>query len=187
VDKVLIALGTESLAAANRQQLYVSVSRVQEAVRLYTDDKAAVMDAVRTDAKRLSATELMEGKAPVHRSSKMQRLIHMRKIHRAYEGVKEADARMVAARAAASRLPLRGLFLGFCFATMPEGQRVAILRASLLEGAIARRKARVVDVEGEKTHSFPGCADFPAVGKDVIVGLFVLSLLALLKNHIRAD
>lgn len=41
VDKVLIALGSESLAAANRQQFYVSVSRGRQAVRLYTDDKAA--------------------------------------------------------------------------------------------------------------------------------------------------
>jgi conjugative relaxase-like TrwC/TraI family protein len=87
VDKVLIALGTESLAAANRQQLYVSVTRGREAVRLYTDDKAAVMEAVRTDAKRLSATELMEGQAPVR--SKIHRLIHTQKIQRAYEGVRE--------------------------------------------------------------------------------------------------
>ena len=74
VDKVLIALGTESLAASNRQQLYVSITRGREAVRLYTDDKAAVMDAVRTDAKRLSATELMDGESSVSRSSKIQRL-----------------------------------------------------------------------------------------------------------------
>ena len=89
VDKVLIALSTESLAAANRQQLYVSVSRGREAVRLYTDDKRAVMEAVRADAKRLSATEMLEGVAPVHRSSRMQRLMHVQKIQRAYEGVKE--------------------------------------------------------------------------------------------------
>jgi conjugative relaxase-like TrwC/TraI family protein len=89
VDKVLIALGSESLAAANRQQLYVSVSRGREAVRLYTDDKAAVMDAVRSDAKRLSATELMQGQKPVNTSSKTQRLIHIRKIQRAYEGIRE--------------------------------------------------------------------------------------------------
>ena len=89
VDKVLIALGTESLAAANRQQFYVSVTRGREAVRLYTDDKAAVMEAVATDARRLSATELMEGVAPLARASRTQRLIHIRKIHQAYEGVKE--------------------------------------------------------------------------------------------------
>ena len=59
VDKVLVALGSESLAAANREQFYVSVSRGREGVRLYTDDKAAMMDAVQGSSARLSATELM--------------------------------------------------------------------------------------------------------------------------------
>lgn len=89
VDKVLIALGTESLAAANRQTLYVAFSRGREAARLYTDDKAAVLEAVKTDAKRLSATELMEGIAPVKRPSGIQRLIHAQKIQRAYGAVRE--------------------------------------------------------------------------------------------------
>jgi ATP-dependent exoDNAse (exonuclease V) alpha subunit len=60
VDVSLIALGSESFAAANREQFYVSASRGREAVRLYTDDKAAMMDAVQGSAARLSATELME-------------------------------------------------------------------------------------------------------------------------------
>lgn len=89
VDKVLIALGTESLAAANRQQLYVSFSRGRETARLYTDDKAAVMDAVRTDAKRLSATELLDGEAPVKRQPKIRKLIQTQKVLRAYEAVRE--------------------------------------------------------------------------------------------------
>ena len=56
----LVALGSESFAAANREQLYVSLSRGREAVRLYTDDKAAMMDAVQGSSARLSATELMD-------------------------------------------------------------------------------------------------------------------------------
>jgi hypothetical protein len=36
------------------------VSRGREAVRLYTDDKTAMMDAVQGSAARLSATELLE-------------------------------------------------------------------------------------------------------------------------------
>ena len=59
VDIPLVALGQESFAAANREQLYVSLSRGREAVRLYTDDKAAMMDAVQSTSARLSATELM--------------------------------------------------------------------------------------------------------------------------------
>jgi conjugative relaxase-like TrwC/TraI family protein len=89
VDKVLIALGTESLAASNRQQLYVSISRGREAVRLYTDDKAAVMEAVKTDAKRLSASELMDGEAPVKRQAKIHKLMQTQKILRAYGAVRE--------------------------------------------------------------------------------------------------
>jgi ATP-dependent exoDNAse (exonuclease V) alpha subunit len=67
VDVPLVALGSESFAAANREQFYVSVSRGREAVRLYTDDKAAMMDAVQGSAARLSATELLE--APPMKSS----------------------------------------------------------------------------------------------------------------------
>jgi conjugative relaxase-like TrwC/TraI family protein len=93
VDKVLIALGTESLAAANRQQFYVSVSRGREAVRLYTDDKAAVMEAVKANPLRLSATELMEGIAPVRRKpTVMQLLMKSQTIQRAYKAVKERIA-----------------------------------------------------------------------------------------------
>jgi conjugative relaxase-like TrwC/TraI family protein len=61
VDVPLVALGSESFAAANREQLYVSLSRGREAVRLYTDDKAAMMEAVQGTSARLSATELMAG------------------------------------------------------------------------------------------------------------------------------
>ena len=61
VDQVLIALGSESLAAASREQFYVSVSRGREGVKLYTDDKAAMMEAVQASCARLSATELMRG------------------------------------------------------------------------------------------------------------------------------
>lgn len=60
VDTVLIALGSESLAAANREQFYVSVSRGRHGVRLYTDDKDAVLDAVKNSGARLSAMELMQ-------------------------------------------------------------------------------------------------------------------------------
>ena len=93
VDKVLIALGSESFAAANRQQFYVSVSRGREAVRLYTDDKAGVLDAVKANAARLSATELMQGNAPVKtKPSLSQRLRKVQTIQRAYQAVKERVA-----------------------------------------------------------------------------------------------
>jgi conjugative relaxase-like TrwC/TraI family protein len=79
VDIPLVALGSESFAAANREQLYVSLSRGREAVRLYTDDKAAMLDAVQSSSARLSATELMGQAAPPkpkHKPGIMERLHH---------------------------------------------------------------------------------------------------------------
>lgn len=94
VDKVLIALGSESLAAANRQQFYVSVSRGREAVKLYTDDKAAMLEGVKADASRLSATELLKPKAAPKRKrpDSTARLIGMQQIRRAYHAVRERVA-----------------------------------------------------------------------------------------------
>jgi conjugative relaxase-like TrwC/TraI family protein len=94
VDVSLVALGQESFSAANREQFYVSVSRGKEAVRLYTDDKAAMMDAVQDSAARLSATELMQSQPPKPKrnSSFMQRLIRTGFVQRAYTAVRERMA-----------------------------------------------------------------------------------------------
>jgi len=92
VDVSLIALGHESFAAANKEQFYVSVSRGREAVRLYTDDKAAMMDAVQGSAARLSATELMQAEPPKPKPSYMQRLIRTGVIQRAYTALRERMA-----------------------------------------------------------------------------------------------
>jgi ATP-dependent exoDNAse (exonuclease V) alpha subunit len=74
VDKVFIGMGQDALAAASREQFYVSVSRGREAVKLYTDDKQAMLDAVKTSGQRLSATELLEGQAPAHRPKQAKRM-----------------------------------------------------------------------------------------------------------------
>ena len=85
VDKVLIALGSESLDAANREQFYVSVSRGREGVRLYTDDKAAMVEAVEGSSARLSATELMHGVdvTPPDRQASRRRLTELHDIKQA--------------------------------------------------------------------------------------------------------
>lgn len=94
VDTVLIALGRESLAAANRQQFYVSVSRGREAVCLYTDDKQALRDSVRTDASRLSASELMEGgrNRKPRPAAYGEGLRKLRRLHSAYQALRERVA-----------------------------------------------------------------------------------------------
>ena len=89
VDVSLIALGQESFAAANKEQLYVSVSRGREAVRLYTDDKAAMMDAVQGSAARLSATELMQPAPAKPKRSYMQRLVRSGFVQRTYIALRE--------------------------------------------------------------------------------------------------
>ena len=59
VDRVFVALGSESFAAASAAQFYVSVSRGREAVTVYTDDKPALVRAIGRVVPRLTATELV--------------------------------------------------------------------------------------------------------------------------------
>jgi conjugative relaxase-like TrwC/TraI family protein len=60
VDRVLIAMGETSMPATSKEQFYVSVSRGRESCTVYTADKRELLDAVRQDRQRLSATELTE-------------------------------------------------------------------------------------------------------------------------------
>src|SRR5262249_48885155 len=89
VDTVLIALGSESLAAANREQFYVSVSRGREAVKLYTDDKEAVKASVKLSAARLSATEMMQGEPPTQNAGLLKRALGMARVKRVYARIVE--------------------------------------------------------------------------------------------------
>ena len=59
VDRVLIGQSTASFAASSREQAYVSVSRGKQRATIYTDDKAALLEAVSQSDERLTATELM--------------------------------------------------------------------------------------------------------------------------------
>jgi conjugative relaxase-like TrwC/TraI family protein len=89
-DVALLALGTESLAAANREQAYVSISRGREAVRIYTDSKQDMLDAIKGSAARLSATELMQPAATLKRKpSFTQRLIQKGFIQRTYSVMRQ--------------------------------------------------------------------------------------------------
>jgi conjugative relaxase-like TrwC/TraI family protein len=60
VKRVFIATGNESLAAANRQQWYVSISRGEELAKVYVDSKQDVKDAIARGTERLSAVELTQ-------------------------------------------------------------------------------------------------------------------------------
>lgn len=57
VDNVLIAQSSGSFAASSLQQFYVSASRGRRRIRIYTDDKDALRDAVRHARVRKSASD----------------------------------------------------------------------------------------------------------------------------------
>lgn len=96
VDKVFVAMGQDALIAASREQFYVSVSRGRESVKLYTDDKQAMLDAVKTSGQRLSATELLAGQTPEARPKQSQKLRDA--IKQNYQVLREKGRDMIAAR-----------------------------------------------------------------------------------------
>ena len=60
VDKVFIAESVSSGRAASMKQFYVSTSRAREGIQVYTEDKEHLLDMVRREGDRLSASELVE-------------------------------------------------------------------------------------------------------------------------------
>jgi conjugative relaxase-like TrwC/TraI family protein len=59
VDKVLIAQSSQSFPASDKAQFYVSVSRARHQATIFTDDKAALLEAVDRDRSRMLASELV--------------------------------------------------------------------------------------------------------------------------------
>ena len=58
VQRALLAVSSSSLPAANQEQIYVSSSRAKERMTLYTDDKAAVREAVQRSSRKIAALDL---------------------------------------------------------------------------------------------------------------------------------
>lgn len=108
VDRVLIAQSAASFRAASREQFYVSVSRGREAVRIFTDDRQALREAVADSSARMSATELMEvkpgrkapGRSVERHTELLRQLGSLAKIHaaRAVEAVKDQAKEISKAR-----------------------------------------------------------------------------------------
>ncbi|MDX2147938.1 MAG: MobF family relaxase [Planctomycetota bacterium] len=57
VDWVFIAQSRAAAPAASAEQMYVSVSRGRQGVRIYTDDRRALVDAVQRQSQRQAAVE----------------------------------------------------------------------------------------------------------------------------------
>jgi len=64
VDRVFVATGRESFAAASKEQFYVSVSRARESATVYCESKHDLLQAVRRSSARVSATELAAPNPP---------------------------------------------------------------------------------------------------------------------------
>jgi hypothetical protein len=58
VDKVFVAIASESVPATNQRSAYVAVTRGKEQAVIFTDDKAALLDAMIRPDDPMSATEL---------------------------------------------------------------------------------------------------------------------------------
>jgi hypothetical protein len=74
VDRVFIGQSSESFPASSREQFYVSVSRGRQQATVYTDDKKALLDAVRHSDERVSATELVADRDHRQRVAVIQRM-----------------------------------------------------------------------------------------------------------------
>ena len=58
MDRVFVSQSSESLAAVNAEQFYVSVSRAREMAKIFTDDKQALEQAVLKTGRRMTAREV---------------------------------------------------------------------------------------------------------------------------------
>jgi conjugative relaxase-like TrwC/TraI family protein len=88
VKRLFIAESQASLPAASREQFYVSASRGVEAIKIYTDNKDALMDAVALSGARPAATDLLAGTLPAalhERARQAARLADHRQAVRAVE------------------------------------------------------------------------------------------------------
>jgi ATP-dependent exoDNAse (exonuclease V) alpha subunit len=107
VDRVFVALGKDSLAAANAKQWYVSLSRGREMAKVYVEDKTEVRDAIARTDERLSAVELTHTKL---RSSWRHRVRESMERNRVTRFLKQCAAVIAESwrnRSAASRSAVR--------------------------------------------------------------------------------
>ncbi len=63
VDKLFASMGENALSATDLRRFYVAISRAREEVRVYTHCREELMEAVRRDNPRRSASELVKGRS----------------------------------------------------------------------------------------------------------------------------
>lgn len=105
-DKIIISQSSLSGRASSIEQFYVSVSRGKQAVSIYTDDKAELMQAVSQSTQRMSATELLAKSIQVKTAIEQGRIVIFEKFkEKARTTVKEAIERFNTSKNKTSELP----------------------------------------------------------------------------------
>ncbi|PTX58575.1 conjugative relaxase-like TrwC/TraI family protein [Kordia periserrulae] len=83
---VLIAQSSDSLAASNDKQLYVSVSRAREQCKIFTDDKLALRQAIARSGDRMTAKEVADlSKQAPQRDQEIQKQAYLRRVRDFYD------------------------------------------------------------------------------------------------------
>jgi ATP-dependent exoDNAse (exonuclease V) alpha subunit len=72
-DKVIVAQSAASFAASSARQFYVSASRGEKEISIYTDDRKAMLEAVSRQDDHLTATRLLADHPWLHPAVLMQR------------------------------------------------------------------------------------------------------------------
>ena len=64
VDKVFVAISSQSLPATNQRTAYVALTRGKEQAQIFTDDRKELLRAISRPDEPMSATELAESMKP---------------------------------------------------------------------------------------------------------------------------
>lgn len=86
VDVAFVGQSSQSFPASSSEQFYVSASRARQGVRVYTDDKGALREAIEKSDDRVSATEFVN--TPQRRNLaawRQQQAMHDRELTKARE------------------------------------------------------------------------------------------------------
>ena len=99
VQRVILGMAAASIPAMNMEQLYVSASRAKEWIRLYTDDKADIREAVKRSSRKLAALDLPKRQEPLFKPSDgMQRHMERKRRHSVVNWMRAAWERVTGHR-----------------------------------------------------------------------------------------
>jgi conjugative relaxase-like TrwC/TraI family protein len=80
VRRVIIGQSSQSFPASNMEQIYVSASRAREGLRLYTDDKDELREAIARSSAKLAATDLVAARPRKPRPRRSEHLARLRRL-----------------------------------------------------------------------------------------------------------